>query len=265
MKISVENLAFGYGRKTVGDGVSFTLDAGEVLCLLGPNGAGKTTLFKTILGLVAPLGGSIMANGAVVHRWSRQKLARLFGYVPQAQLGFFPFTVRQVVLMGRTARIGLFRIPSSRDVEITEGLLQLLGIGHLADRSYVEVSGGERQLALVARALAQEPEVLVMDEPTASLDFGNQVRVLAEIKTLASRGIAVILSTHDPDQAFLCAQRVAILHGGRLAHMGAPQKVITPANLRAVYGVDVEIITVENRNGEKLPVCMPSFAKDHVS
>jgi iron complex transport system ATP-binding protein len=264
MKLSVENLAFGYRGHRVGENVTFTLDAGEVLCLLGPNGVGKTTLFKTILGLIAPLGGVIAADGAAIDRWSRQRLARLFGYVPQAQLGFFPFTVRDVVLMGRTARIGLFHTPSSRDVEMAEELLRLLGIDNLADRPYTEVSGGERQLTLIARALAQEPEVLMMDEPTASLDFGNQVRVLSEIKTLAGRGISVILSTHDPDQAFLCAQRVAILHRGRLAHMGPPQKVITAANLRAVYGVDVEILTVENRHGEKVPVCMPSFAKDYV-
>src|SRR5262245_1921402 len=260
MKLSVENLAFGYRGHTVGQGVSFTLEAGEVLCLLGPNGAGKTTLFKTILGLVAPLGGAILADGAAINRWSRQSLARVFGYVPQAQLGFFPFTVREIVLMGRTARIGLFQTPSSRDMEIAAELLRLLGIDHLADRPYTEVSGGERQLALIARALAQEPQVLVMDEPTASLDFGNQVRVLSEIKTLAGRGIAVILSTHDPDQAFLCAQRVAILHQGRLPHVGAPQDVITSDHLRTIYGVEVEIAEIES-SGEKHSICLPSFAR----
>ena len=261
MKLSVENLSFGYGGKIVGNGVSFTLNAGEVLCLLGPNGAGKTTLFKTILGLVAPLGGTIMVDGAAVHRWSRQSLARLFGYVPQAQLDFFPFTVQEVVLMGRTARIGLFGTPSSLDEEIAEQLLRLLGIDNLADQPYPEVSGGERQLTLIARALAQEPQVLVMDEPTASLDFGNQVRVLSEIKTLAGRGIAVILSTHDPDQAFLCAQRVAVLHRGRLAYIGPPQQVITPETLRAVYGVEVEIVPLESQSGEKFLVCIPSFTQ----
>src|SRR5262245_53488986 len=259
MKLSVENLAFGYRRYPVGKDVSFTLDAGDVLCLLGPNGVGKTTLFKTILGLINPLGGAIMADGDAINRWSPQKLARLFGYVPQAQLGFFPFTVREVVLMGRTARIGLFRTSSSRDIEVAEGLLRL-GIDSLADRPYTEVSGGERQLALIARALAQEPQVLVMDEPTASLDFGNQVRVLSEIKTLAGRGIAVILSTHDPDQAFLCAQRVAILHQGRLPHVGAPQDVITSDHLRTIYGVEVEIAEIES-SGEKHSICLPSFAR----
>jgi iron complex transport system ATP-binding protein len=261
MQLSVENLAFGYRDKTVGSKVSFTLDAGEVLCLLGPNGAGKTTLFKTILGLLAPLDGAVRADGAPIHRWSRQELARLFGYVPQAQPGFFPFTVSEVVLMGRTARIGLFQSPSATDLKVADELLGLLGIHALADRPYTEVSGGERQLALIARALAQEPKVLVMDEPTASLDFGNQVRVLSEIKTLANRGIAVILSTHDPDQAFLCAQRVAILHRGGLAHVGTPTAVITPPVLRAVYGVEVEIAQVESSTGEKHSICVPSLAR----
>lgn len=261
MKLNIEDLSFGYRGHVVGENVSFTLAAGEVLCLLGPNGVGKTTLFKTILGLIAPLGGSILADGATIAHWSRQHFARLFGYVPQAQLGFFPFTVQEVVLMGRTARIGLFASPSSIDVKIAEQLLGLLGIEHLANRSYTEVSGGERQLALIARALAQEPQVLVMDEPTASLDFGNQVRVLSEIKKLSGRGIAVILSTHDPDQAFLCAQRVAILHRGRLAYAGAPQEVITPAVLRAVYGVEVEIAKMEISGGEQHFVCLPSFTR----
>jgi iron complex transport system ATP-binding protein len=263
MRLEIDNLAFGYRGKLVGSGVSFVLGAGEVLCLLGPNGVGKTTLFKTILRLNAPLGGTILADGEAIDRWPRQRLARLFGYVPQAQLGLFPFTIREVVLMGRTAHIGIFATPSSRDMEIAEEMLDLLGIGHLADQVYTEVSGGERQLALVARALAQEPKVLVMDEPTASLDFGNQVRVLSEIEAFASRGIAVILSTHDPDQAFLCAQRVAILHQGRLAYLGLPREVITSETLRAVYGVEVEVLPLDSANGQRLLVCVPSLARPH--
>jgi iron complex transport system ATP-binding protein len=231
--------------------------------LLGPNGAGKTTLFKTILLLLVPLGGTIMIDAEAIERWSRRKLARAFGYVPQAQLGLFPFTVRDVVLMGRTAHIDLFATPSVQDQEVAEQMLDLLGIAHLAEHPYTEVSGGERQITLVARALAQEPKILVMDEPTASLDFGNQVRVLSEIKTLASRGIAVILSTHDPDQAFLCAHRVAILNNGRLAHLGPPQEVITSENLRVIYRVDVEVCSVERGSGEALQVCVPSLAQSN--
>jgi len=261
MRLQVDNLSFGHAGKIVGESLSFLLESGEVLCLLGPNGAGKTTLFKTILRLIAPLGGKISADGEAINHWSRRRLARLFGYVPQAQFGFFPFTIREIVLMGRTAHMGLFSTPSPRDEKVAVEMLDLLGIGDLADRLYTEVSGGERQLTLVARALAQEPRVLVMDEPTASLDFGNQVRVLSEIRALANRGIAVILSTHDPDQAFFCADRVAILHQGRLAGLGSPREVITAENLRAVYGIEVEILTLQSGSGQPTQVCVPSFAQ----
>jgi iron complex transport system ATP-binding protein len=228
--------------------------------LPGPNGAGKTTLFKTILQLLTPLSGTIAIDAERIERWPRRHLARVFGYVPQAQLGLFPFTVRDVVLMGRTVHIDLFATPSAQDIEVAEQMLDLLGVAHLADHPYTEVSGGERQITLVARALAQEPKILVMDEPTASLDFGNQVRVLSEIKGLARRGIAVILSTHDPDQAFLCAQRVAILHQGRLAHLGSPAEVITSENLRSIYGVHVQVQSVKGANDEMTRVCVPSLA-----
>ena len=256
--LEVRDLAFGYPGKRVGEGVSFVLDAGEVLCLLGPNGGGKTTLFKTILRLLAAHGGRVAVAGESIDRWSRARLARVFGYVPQAQLGVFPFTVRDVVLMGRTAHITAFGAPSRRDRDIAEETLGQLGIGHLANRPYTQVSGGERQLSLIARALAQEPSILVMDEPTASLDFGNQVRVLSQVESLAGRGIAVIMSTHDPDHAFLCADRVAMLHQGRLVQMGSPDEVITHESLGRIYGVAVDVVRLE-RGGRQVQVCVPSL------
>jgi iron complex transport system ATP-binding protein len=259
MRLTVEDLNFGYPGKPVGRGVSFALQGGEVLCLLGPNGGGKTTLFKTILRLLAAQGGGVAVDGRPIASWSRLELARVFGYVPQAQLGVFPFTVAETVLMGRTAHVGPFSTPSRRDREVVEEMLALLGIGHLGRRAYTEISGGERQLTLIARALAQQPAILVMDEPTASLDFGNQVRVLAEVERLARRGMAVVLSTHDPDHAFLCADRVALLHEGRLARIGAPDEVITPESLRAVYGVEVTVLEVVRADGRATRVCVPAL------
>jgi len=138
-------------------------------------------------------------------------------------------------------------------------MLALLGIAHLAARPYTEISGGERQLTLIARALAQQPAILVMDEPTASLDFGNQVRVLSEVERLAHRGIAVMLSTHDPDHAFLCAHRVALLHHGRLARLGAPGEVITGESLREVYGVEVKVLEMARPDGRMAHVCVPAL------
>lgn len=252
VELRVTELAFGYGRRIVGEHVSFTLAGGEVLCLLGPNGSGKTTLFRTLLGLLPVSAGTVTVDGEAVRGWSWRQRARVFGYVPQAQLGLFPFTVREMVLMGRTAHVNTFGSPTRRDREAATAALSLLGIAHLADRPYTQISGGERQLSLIARALAQEPRILVMDEPTASLDFGNQVRVLTQVRTLAQRGIAVILSTHDPDQAFLCGDRAALLHEGRLARLGPPDEVITAASLRETYGVEVEVVELAH-----VRVCVP--------
>jgi iron complex transport system ATP-binding protein len=166
---------------------------------LGPNGCGKTTLFRTILGLLPRQGGSVRLDGHDLATLSRRDVAQRIGYVPQAQAGYFPFTVREMVLMGRTAHLSLFATPSPRDDAVAERMLDTLGMLHLADHRYTEISGGERQLALIARALTQEPKLLVMDEPTANLDFGNQLLVLDRIGTLARQGMAIILSTHDPD------------------------------------------------------------------
>ena len=160
--------------------------------------------------------------------------------------------------MGRTAHIGPFTTPSRVDRAVAEEMLAVLGIDHLATQRYTEISGGERQLVLIARALAQEPR-LVMDEPTASLDFGNQMRVLGEIEHLAGRGMAVMLSTHDPDHAFLCAHRVALLHQGRLARLGPPDEVITRESLREVYGVEVTVIEVARAEGRVARVCVPAL------
>ena len=242
--LELDGLAFGYGSRTVGSGVSLTLKPGEVLCLLGPNGSGKTTMFKTILGLIAPLSGTVRIGGEDTGAWPRARVARHIGYVPQAQPHLFPYTVLDMVLMGRTAHLGLFAMPSAADHALALRMVQSMGIGHLATQAYTRISGGERQLTLIARALAQQSQILVMDEPTASLDFGNQVRVLQRIGELTRGGLATILSTHDPDHAFMVADRVALLHGGRIAALGTPHETITAEMLQRIYGVEVEVIEV---------------------
>jgi iron complex transport system ATP-binding protein len=258
MRLSVEKLAFGYPGRVIGRDASFALDAGEVLCLLGPNGSGKTTLFRTVLGLLPGQGGAVRLDGADIAGWSRQDMARAMGYVPQAHTAYFPFTVIETVLMGRTARMGLFATPSHADVAVAERMLEQLRIAHLRDAIYTRISGGERQLTLIARALAQEPSILVMDEPTASLDFGNQMLVLSHIRSLARHGIAVVLSTHDPDHAFFCADRVALLKDGRLVRVGTPEDVITAETLHDLYGVDVEVMERAAPDGHgRLRVCVP--------
>jgi iron complex transport system ATP-binding protein len=254
MKLSIRNLAFGYGARTVGSGVTLTVDDGEVLALLGPNGAGKTTLFKTMLGLLPPKEGDVQLDGVSLTGLSRAERARKIAYVPQAHAALFPFIVRDVVLMGRAARLAPFSAPARRDREIAMQALERLGMTHLASRPYTEISGGERQMALIARALAQEPKILVMDEPTASLDYGNQMRVLSHIRRLAGEGISVILSTHNPDHVFMVADRVALLHNGALAALGAPSDVLTAERLKQLYDIDVVIGTLP---GSASLVCSP--------
>jgi iron complex transport system ATP-binding protein len=255
MTLSAESLSFGYRGRPVGSGVSIDIRAGEVLCLLGPNGGGKTTLMKTLLGLLPPLQGAVRLDGEDIAHLSRQRLARIIGYVPQAHAAFFPFSVSDIVLMGRSAHIGLFAAPSRADRAVAERALALLGVADLRERVYTEISGGERQLVLIARALAQEPRIPVMDEPTASLDFGNQVRVLNQIAALAASGIAVVLSTHDPDHVFLCGDRVALLHGGALEAIGPPEDVITPSALQRIYGVEVQVVELPDHATR---TCVPS-------
>jgi iron complex transport system ATP-binding protein len=254
-RLAVEDLSCGYPGRVVGRRISFNVGAGEVLCVLGRNGEGKSTLFKTILGLLRPHSGAVRVDGASIADWSPRRRALTFGYVPQSGGGAFPFTVAELVLMGRTAHRGPFAAPSAADRGVADEAIATLGIHHLAQREWLRVSGGERQLALVARALAQEPRILVLDEPTASLDFGNQLRVLDAVRNLAERrGLAVLLSTHHPEQAFACADRVAVLSGGELLRIGPPADVVTAETLRECYAVDVAVLPVANG---RYRVCVP--------
>ena len=255
--LGVKDLAFGFPGRTVGSDVSFTLGAGEVMCVLGPNGGGKTTLFRTLLGLLAPHGGIITLEEKDLQTFSRAEIARRVGYVPQGHSAYFAYTVREFVLMGRTAHLGAFASPAKKDALVADRAMQSLGIADLADKPVTEISGGERQLALVARALAQEPRLLVLDEPTASLDFGNQVRVLEKISALASSGLAVLFASHDPDHAFLCAQRALLLAEGRVLEIGAPRDVIRPDTLERMYRVSVQVMPLPGGMHTCLPAIRP--------
>ncbi|PZP53467.1 MAG: ABC transporter [Agrobacterium fabrum] len=254
MILKLRALGFGHGRRTIGREVTLAVAKGEVLALLGPNGVGKTTLFKTILGLLPVQAGEVLLDGKALSGWSRRERAKRIAYVPQTHAALFPFTVLDVVLMGRTAHLPAFAAPDGHDRDIALGALAGLGMGHLQDRPYTEVSGGERQMALIARALAQQPEILVMDEPTANLDYGNQLRLLSHIQQLAARGISIILSTHNPDHVFMVADRVALFHDGELIGLGPTAEMLTPEALKQLYGIDVVVGSID---GSEARLCAP--------
>ena len=239
MSLAAHALDFGFPGRPIGRALEFALSPGEVLCVLGPNGAGKTTLFRTLLGLLAPLGGRVSLDGRDLAQWTRAEIARRVALVPQATRSPFDFSVCEWVEMGRSAHLGTFGHPGPGDRRIALCALERLGIASLAERSIEAVSGGERQLASIARALATEAPAIVMDEPTANLDFGNQSRVLAEVARLREAGIAVLLCTHDPDHALALADRVLLLKVGQGVALGPAAEVVSAENLTALYGVDV--------------------------
>ncbi len=257
--LEARDLAIGYGPTEIGSGLGLRVAGGDILCLLGPNGCGKTTLFRTLLGLLPALSGTVALGGKPLSAQSRAAIARQIAYVPQAHAPPFPFEALEVVLMGRTARLGLFGQPGRHDRACAFQALERLGIADLAHRDYARLSGGQRQLVLIARALAQEAQLIVMDEPTASLDFGNQAQVLAQIATLAegaaADGRGVIMSTHDPDQAFALNAHVLLMKAGRTFAEGPADAVLTDDTLSAVYGIPVTVETT----GSGRKVCLPSL------
>lgn len=260
MNLKVENIKCGYGKKTVVEDISLNVKSGEILCLLGPNGVGKTTLFKSILGLLNIKGGKIFIDDENIDKLSSKELAKVIAYVPQAHTPPFPYSVLDVVVMGRTAHLGIFSSPKEEDYVMAEKIIDGLSISYLKDKIYTEISGGERQMVLIARALAQNPKILIMDEPTSNLDFGNQIRVLQSIKELSLKGIAVIMTSHFPDHAFLCCSKVALMRRNNKFNIGSVEEIITEDNLKSAYGIEVKITKTICENGNEIKSCVPLLA-----
>lgn len=259
MRMEAREVRAGYrGRDVVRD-VSFTLDSGEVLCLLGPNGVGKTTLFKSLLGFIPLTAGSLTVDGRPVNHRDRKATASLIGYVPQVHEPPFPFVVHDVVVMGFISRADPLSGPPRRAFEEADSLLELLGVGYLRDRVYTEISGGERQMVLIARALMQNPSFLMMDEPTSNLDFGNQMRVLAQVCALARRGVGVIMTSHFPDHAFLCCDKAAVMSRGEPFRVASVDEIVTEGTLERAYGIPVKVASIdvpEHPDG-RVTTCVP--------
>ncbi|MDD3409611.1 MAG: ABC transporter ATP-binding protein [Eubacteriales bacterium] len=241
MTLDVSGLTFAYEGRRVLEGVTFHVEKGEFLSVLGPNGAGKTTLFKCVLGLLES-GGTIRVDGQDIRQLSPRQMAQKIAYIPQVNRPAFGYTVLDTVLMSAAHRLPPFSGPQREHREQALSALERVGVADLAERNFSRLSGGEQQLVLVARALAQQSRILVMDEPTSSLDYGNQYRVLQKVRSLTQDGYTVLLSTHNPQHALGFSSRVLALKGGRVTAFGATEAVLTAKLVRELYGVEVEFV-----------------------
>ncbi|MCK9299365.1 MAG: ABC transporter ATP-binding protein [Methanoculleus sp.] len=255
MILNVNNASFSYdGITKQFEDISFSLGRGEILSLLGRNGTGKSTLIKCILSILRLQGGKVEIGGRRVADMRPEEIAQQVGYVPQTHHAVFPFTALDFVLMGRAPHIATFAVPKEEDYEKAEAAFARIGITPLREKCISEMSGGESQMVMIARALAQEPSLLILDEPTSHLDIGNQTKTMATIDRLAADGIAILMCTHFPDHAFLVSHTVAILEKGRLIAQGRAEDVITKENLREAYGVDICVHYIEEAGRT---VCIP--------
>ncbi len=240
--LSAQNLSIGYAGRPLAADISFTLDDGEVVAILGPNGCGKTTLFRTLLGVLHAVRGVILLNGQSIETLAPDAIARLIAYVPQTAASFANFSVIEVVEMARTPHLAWYSSPGDKDRAIAASALAEVNIGDFAEREFSELSGGEQQLVMIARALASEAKILLMDEPTASLDFGNQFLILDEIAKLKSRGVSVVFTTHHPDHALRIADRTLTIASSGEVQIGPTSAVLNAASLTALYGIGIELI-----------------------
>ncbi len=255
MSVKIENLSFSYGSHEVLRDISIDVEEGTLVNVLGPNGTGKSTLFRCILGLNRNYTGSIIVNGKDIRTLSIRERAREMAFIPQSHKPVYDYAVLDVVLMSSGAGAGAFFSPKKSHVDRAYEALERVGIGFLADRPYTRISGGEQQLVLIARALAQDASTIIMDEPTSALDYGNTVRILSCVRQLSEEGLTIIQSTHQPDQAFLYADKTLVLHEGHVLAYGTPKETITEGLIGKIYGVEVEVNSLHD---DKVRVCVPT-------
>ena len=253
--ISVTNASFGYNGADVFSDISFSVHKGELFCLLGPNGSGKTTLLDCILGTLKLKSGRIMINGQDSSTFRPGLAARHIAYVPQNHERTFPYTVLDIVKMGRASYTGLFSTPSRADSLLAKAVLRDMGIESLQDRPYTQLSGGESQLVLIARALVQQTPIIIMDEPTVHLDFRHELKILETmVRLVRKNGITVLMATHFPNHALYFQNNgvrttVAMLSEKKFLDVGTPDEVVNSDHLSKLYGVETCVVNYQYGNG----------------
>jgi iron complex transport system ATP-binding protein len=242
--VDIEDLGFSYGEAVVLHSLTMAVGPHEVLAIVGPNAAGKTTLLRCIERVLSPRTGTVRIDGDDLRTLPAREISRRVSSVPQSHTPAFPYTVQDIVLMGRNPYLGAASQPGPHDVQVATEAMKALNIQAIARRPYTQLSGGQLQLVLLARALAQEAQVLLLDEPTAHLDFRNRHLVLTRIRELAvHRGLTVIMTVHDPNDAMQYADRAALISDGTLVGCGTPDEVLTRAGLQQLYGIPIEVLT----------------------
>jgi len=252
LELQVEEGSFWYHpERVLFSGVSFSLHPGEITAVLGPNGVGKTTFLRCLMGLLKWTTGRTLLGGHDITTLSPRQFWSTVAYVPQARALPFGFTVLDVALMGRSSRVGAWSQPGAEDLRIAIRSLERMGVAHLADRKFGELSGGEAQLVFIARALAAEPQILILDEPESHLDFRNQLVILGGLQALAREGLACVVNTHFPDHALRIADHALLLGKGGLGHRYGPtSELVTEASLQEFFGVRVQRLSFHQGDQE---------------
>ncbi len=254
--IDVKNLHFSYKKHRVLEGVDLKLYKGEVVSLLGPNGCGKSTLIKLILKLIHG-NGEILIDNKAIEKYSHKNIASHIAYIPQYNNTPFNYSVMEMVVMGRVSKLDFFALPSVHDYEIAKNALKKIGIEHLSNKAFGQLSGGQKQMVLLARAMTQEVNIFIMDEPVAGLDYGNQIRLLELIHELSKQGYTFLKTTHYPDHALLVSTRVVVMNGGKIIANGTPDEVVTKEMIQDIYSINADIITHDLHKR-----CVPIFQKN---
>ncbi|MCR6546929.1 ABC transporter ATP-binding protein [Dehalobacterium formicoaceticum] len=246
MILKVENLSYYYDKsKIIFKNANFSLHKGDILTILGPNGAGKSTMLNCLTNVLKPKSGQILIEGQNIVNMNFNEIARKIGYVPQIHIPTFGFTVTEFVTMGLAPKVGLFAKPTKKDILIAEKIMDKMEIYHLRNKPYTQISGGERQKATIAKVLVQDPKIIILDEPTAHLDFGNQHKTVGLVRDLAKEGYTVIMTTHQPNHAIMLDSHTAIINSQGEFLFGKTRDIVSEGILSNMYGMAIKMPYVD--------------------